>query len=260
MSLATRCPACGTTFRVHAAQLAARGGRVRCGKCAAVFDGVAALLEHATDRVALEPSPQLGLFDPSRRPPSAAAQAPAAGQKAEALPLPEFMAKDRPPRRAATWAWAFLAFLAALGLAAQVTYRYRAELAAYVPSTRTPLEATCAALGCTVPLPRRADLMSIDSSELQADPLRRGIIVLDAVLRNRARFPQDYPALELTLTDESERPVVRRVLTAAEYLGAARAGQRASGIPAGGVASLRVHLDAGGTNATGYRLYLFYPS
>ena len=250
MSLATRCPVCGTAFRVQAGQLSARGGKVRCGKCAAVFDGVAGLVEEGTERLALEPSPQLGLFDPSRRP----APAP------EDAPLPRFMAEpDAPPR--APWLWAVLALLAALALAAQAGYRFRSELASTLPAARAPLAAACRLLGCTVPLPRRPDLMSIDSSELQADPRRQGIIVLNAVLRNRARFAQDYPALELTLTDDAERPVLRRVLAPREYLDAARAAQLLSqGIAPGGEASLRVYLDSSRSPATGYRLYLFYPS
>lgn len=38
MSLTTRCPACGTIFRVVAEQLRLSGGWVRCGHCADVFD------------------------------------------------------------------------------------------------------------------------------------------------------------------------------------------------------------------------------
>ena len=34
----TRCPACGTTFRVSEEQLDAAEGRVRCGACDQVFD------------------------------------------------------------------------------------------------------------------------------------------------------------------------------------------------------------------------------
>src|SRR4029078_10337891 len=34
----TRCPGCGTIFRVTAEQLALREGQVRCGHCRAVFD------------------------------------------------------------------------------------------------------------------------------------------------------------------------------------------------------------------------------
>ena len=34
----TRCPGCGTVFRVTAVQLSLREGQVRCGHCRAVFD------------------------------------------------------------------------------------------------------------------------------------------------------------------------------------------------------------------------------
>ena len=254
MSLATRCPVCGTAFRVLREQLAARGGRVRCGKCATVFDGIAALVvEEGGERIAFEPSPQLGLFDPSRRGPPAQANA------QEAIYLPPFMAEEEPSRR--RWLWALGALVAGLALALQGAYRYRAELAVVAPWVRAPLEATCKALRCQVALPRRPELMSIESSDLQADTRRDGVIVLNAVLRNRAAFAQDYPALELTLTDEGDRPLLRRVLAPSDYLDPARAPKLLpEGIAPGGEASLRVFLDASRARATGYRLYLFYPS
>jgi hypothetical protein len=144
---------------------------------------------------------------------------------------------------------------------AQGLYRFRAELAASTPQARDPLRALCRPFGCEVPLPRRPELMSIDSSELQADSRREGLIVLNAVIRNRARFPQDYPALELTLTDEIDRPVLRRVLTPRDYLERGRGDELVGqGIAAGSEAALRIFLDTSRTRATGYRLYLFYPS
>jgi predicted Zn finger-like uncharacterized protein len=251
MSLVTRCPVCGTAFRVQSSQLAAHSGTVRCGKCSAVFNGVAALVEEDEERLALEPSPQLGLFDPSRR---------AAEQAADAdAPLPDFLAAPEKKRRRALWVGA--AALAAVLLAGQVAYRFRAELAAASPGVRAPLQALCAPFGCEVRLPRRPELMSIDASELQADPRREGLIVLNAVIRNRARFPQDYPALELTLTDESDRPVLRKVLAPRDYLEpAARARMIEQGLGAGAESALRVYLDTSRARATGYRLYLFYPS
>ena len=39
MSLATRCPACGTTFKVVQDQLRISDGWVRCGRCSEIFDG-----------------------------------------------------------------------------------------------------------------------------------------------------------------------------------------------------------------------------
>ncbi|HYN11113.1 MAG TPA: DUF3426 domain-containing protein [Burkholderiales bacterium] len=254
MSLVTRCAVCGTAFRVQPAQLAARGGKVRCGKCGDVFDGVAALVEEGGERLLLEPSPQLGLFDPSRRPPQDARPA------LDEAPLPEFMAEIE-PRTRRQWPWTVAALAAAALLAAQATFRYRSELVAYLPAARAPLDAACRWLRCEVALPRRLKLLSIDSYEVRADPQRDGVIVLNAVIRNRAPFPQDYPALQLTLTDEATRHLVSRVLSPREYLDAGRAAQLiARGIDAGGETSLTVYLDASRTRATGYQLVLFYPT
>ena len=116
MSLITRCPTCATAFRVVPGQLSARGGRVRCGKCGAVFDGIAALVEGGSEPLLLEPSPQLGLFDPSRQPHPGA-------QLDDTEPLPAFMAEDLRPRRRALW-WT-LSALALLALAAQAAISAR---------------------------------------------------------------------------------------------------------------------------------------
>jgi predicted Zn finger-like uncharacterized protein len=253
--LVTRCQVCATAFRVQRAQLAAKGGRVRCGKCGSVFDGIAGLVEEAPQPLRLEPSPQLGLFDPGRRP--ARAAPPVTPANDEDAPVPEFLAREDMPRR--TWLWALAASLAAAALILQVAHHYRTEIAAAVPEAREPLEAACRVVGCSVPLPRRPDLIGIEASDLQADTQSESVIVLNAVLRNRAPFAQQLPALELTLTDDADQPVVRRVLRPADYLDAARAAQAASGIGPGAELSVRVSLDASRARATGYRLYLFFP-
>lgn len=250
----TRCPACGTAFRAMLEQLTARGGMVRCGKCATVFDGVAHLVEEGT----IEPSPQLALFEaaaPAARPRArAASRAPEDDEV-----LPEFLEAQAPrPRYRVVWG---LAGLIALGLLlVQLAYFYRTELAVLVPQTRPFLAEGCRILECELRLPRRPDLLSIESSDLQADPRRASLIVLNAVIRNRAPFAQEHPALELTLTDASEKPVVRRVLRAEDYLARATREALAQGLAPGAETVLRVHFDTGGLRATGYRLYLFYPS
>jgi predicted Zn finger-like uncharacterized protein len=45
MSLATRCAACGTTFRVVQDQLKVSEGRVRCGRCGEVFNAIEGLFD-----------------------------------------------------------------------------------------------------------------------------------------------------------------------------------------------------------------------
>lgn len=252
MSLITRCPSCATAFRVVPGQLSARAGRVRCGKCGAVFDGIKALVEQGSEPLLLEPSPQLGLFDPSRRPDAGA-------PLDDTEPLPAFMAEDlRSPRRALWWT---LSVLALLVLAGQAVYHYRAEIAAAAPWTRASLAEACRLLRCDVPLPRQIGLLSIDSYEVRADPRRDGVIVLDAVIRNRAPFPQAYPALQFALTDDAGRHVVSRVLAPRDYLDSDEAaGLIGKGIAPSGEAVLTVYFETSRTPARGYRLELFYPS
>jgi predicted Zn finger-like uncharacterized protein len=249
MNLVTRCPVCGTTFRAQREQLAAHFGTVRCGKCGGVFNGVAALVEEGADHVSIDPSPQLGLFDPSRRPTPAFSAL-------DGTDMPAFLAPEAPARRR-TWLWAAAVALAVLALAAQATYRYRAEIAAFAPETRATLDAACRKLGCAVPLPRHPERVTIESSDLQIDPRRENLIVLHAVIRNRSNLAQEYPALELTLTDDAGRPLLRRVLLPKDYVEAARLPQ---GLAAGGEAALRVYLDPSRAPVSSYRLYLFYPA
>lgn len=376
MSLVTRCTACDTTFRVLPAQLAARGGRVRCGQCSTVFDGLANLLgadaiaalseglaapsrstgnanaprppdSDSTPELTLESGSareqvvqpysldaQIDALSPSKLPatpeiqdfrqtsefqetpeyrepqdspetvevlagpanpddpnasdaestreadsaslragpasvpgletpgtstgvvdPAAIDALPAAAETP--APLPGFLA-GRKPKPRFTLLWSLLALLALAGLAAQAVYQFRTEIAVLLPQARVHLETACEMLDCEVRLPRRAELVSIESSDLQADPSRAGVIVLNALLRNRAPFPQEYPALELTLTDERDQPIVRRVLAAADYAQDKRA-ILSRGIAGGAEEAVRVFIDTGRLRATGYRLYLFYP-
>lgn len=309
MSLVTCCPDCATTFRVSPAQLSARGGRVRCGKCATIFDGVASLLtEEAIAALPEEPSPQMGLFDargaaiaphdsaavspaqiepPSEQsvdlqpvapvppyettsyettgfettaaPMSLQPAAPTESEPVQASvqPTPAFL-EVAPPRTTYTLVWALLAFLGLTLLSGQALLHFRSEISVLLPPARAHLEAACDMLGCEVRLPRRADLMSIESSDLQADTQRKGVIVLNALLCNRAPFAQEHPDLELTLTDQSDRALIRRVLKPGEYLQHRRVAT-AQGVAGGAEEAVRVHLETGSILATGYQLFLFYP-
>lgn len=55
MSLATRCPACGTVFRVVPDQLKVSDGWVRCGRCSDVFDASKALFDLDSGSLAQRP-------------------------------------------------------------------------------------------------------------------------------------------------------------------------------------------------------------
>jgi predicted Zn finger-like uncharacterized protein len=80
-ALATRCPECGTSFRVQRVQLTASDGLVRCGRCDAVFDARATLVDLDTgEPAAWEESPSPAPTAPAASPaPAAVGPSPAEG-------------------------------------------------------------------------------------------------------------------------------------------------------------------------------------
>lgn len=77
--LTTRCPHCGTAFRIRPEQLSVRGGRVRCGHCQQPFSALAQL-EDVDDEdlgaINLPPRPAATPQRPAPQPPQAAARSP----------------------------------------------------------------------------------------------------------------------------------------------------------------------------------------
>jgi hypothetical protein len=152
--------------------------------------------------------------------------------------------------------WWLGSVLLVLALALQGAYRYRGEIAVLLPDAKPLLERLCVELGCEIPLPRRAELLSIESSDLQADAGQPNVMVLTATLRNRAAFVQAFPALELSLTSAAGQTVARRVLMPQEYV--PQPAKADAGFAAGAELQIRVYLEAAALKPTGYRLYLFY--
>ena len=288
----TYCPSCHTYFRVHAEQLAARAGQVRCGKCSRVFDALEHLIEQTAPARAPRPKPEFevmraGAADAEPAPEPAIAQAayvvaeaqeprgetpeaailePAIAEPANAEPVTASgasafgfgpVAAAEPATSARRWPWLLGALLLLLILLAQAAYHYRSAITLLFPETKPYAAALCVSLGCELPLPRRIELMSIEASDLQADTTNPNVMVLSATLKNRAIFNQQHPMLELTLTDAQDQPVVRRVLAPHDYLG--KAVNTQTGFAANTEIAIKVFIEGSQVKATGYRLYLFYP-
>ncbi len=289
--IVTRCPACQTAFRVKPEQLRARQGKVRCGKCQTVFNALDSLAYRADAPPAVfpptapsSPAPEaapiaalLVTEEPwPETPPAETAVYEETAVHEEPAPAPEQPPAEEPrfpeeaaaapahegepapaPRRLGTVLWSLAIGLALLAVAAQSLYVFRTELAMRHPEWRLQLEEWCGRLGCEVPLPRQANLIAIETSELHPDPERNNLLVLQAVIRNRAGFAQAYPHLELTLTDTRDQPLVRRIFAPADYLPPDT--DVRSGLGANRDATVNLWLDPGNLGASGYRLYVFYP-
>jgi predicted Zn finger-like uncharacterized protein len=276
----TRCPGCKTIFRVTAQQLAIRAGQVRCGHCHAVFDGVAALVslaprareEFPVDEFSQGP-PTVTLRSSQALQPAVddvdarvaqADQAERDAERAEAQAdasldySARFARQGKKTRRGVpSWLLALAIPILLVLLAGQTLFHFRDAIAAHWPLTKPTLIRLCAVAGCEVrPLADIAGL-SIEASDLQADPAHRGLLILSSTIRNRVPYALAYPHVELTLSDSQDHVVVRRAFSPEEYLSAAA--DPRSGIAANAEIAIKLFIDASATTQAGYQVYLFYP-
>lgn len=168
----------------------------------------------------------------------------------------------RQARRKAFWRRPLvraIMFLLVLALGALLALQYavldRDRLAVAQPALKPWLEMLCEPLHCTIQPPRQIDAIAIDSSgfsKLRSDNYR-----LSFTVKNNAPVEVALPALELTLTDSQDQPLLRRVLTPRE-LGASGPTVAAGGEWSASVA-LAVNANGSGGRVAGYRLLAFYP-
>jgi predicted Zn finger-like uncharacterized protein len=187
----------------------------------------------------------------------AASDAPATGWSSETDSPKPALAVPPPAARRARWPLVAGVSAAVLALAAQAAYQFRTPIATALPALRPALESACAMAGCDVPLPRLPERLVIETSDLRAlDPARPNRVVLATTIRNAAPVAQAYPMLELSLTDARDKVTARKVFSPQEYLEAPS--PKGAGLGADAEFSVRMQLDIGDIEASGYRIYLFH--
>lgn len=164
--------------------------------------------------------------------------------------------EEEPKKRRFFWLWLIGVLLLLASMGAQGLYFFRSDLAARYPEFKPFLQQLCDELQCSISLPANPDLLSIETSNLEADPQQANLIALNAILRNRAGLAQEYPQLELTLTDTQDRMIARRIFTPGEY---AKGADLKRGMAPNEEVTVKLFLDLGDLKAAGYRVFLFYP-
>lgn len=131
---------------------------------------------------------------------------------------PSFTRAASGPRRRPVPAWQWIA-LAVLGIAfgLQMLIADRARLAQDA-HWRALLEPTCALLRCSLPAWHQPQAYTMLARDVHPLPGVPGVLQVHATFRNDAQWPQQWPAIAVSLSDADGRIAAARVLMPKDYL------------------------------------------
>ncbi len=235
----TQCPECHTAFKVSPEHLAVANGWVRCGRCGGVFEALLHLESVEAQEAQVEQVEQVARGH-DQNAGDATAQSttqPAAsdidafhdslmtfvpgGMRQSTSPLSDSndMAKLDVSAHAAAkaseqvstqpvWLWLLAALLTLTGLLQLVLWN-RHVLVAQEPALQGLIEGLCAPIGCEWHWPQTLEAVQIENSSFTENA--DGTYRLQLRLKNTQHHAVAMPLLELTLTDERDEVVLRRV-------------------------------------------------
>ena len=243
MSRIIRCPSCAAVYEVEASQIQVAQGWFRCGKCHEVFNATGLDLPSPT---VLLPNVSGSLTLPSAAEPSGQANsrlelddllmredvsghsaAPAQEISADLMafsealssfkpttPTPEPAAAQRDKGTAAPRVFLHtMALVLGLLLLGQLFFYQRHAMAALWPSSLHVLESLCRPFQCQVEPWRNPKALVMEGASFAQSGDK---FLLTWSLRNASSMTVATTSLELSLLDEFNNPVVRRVLLSEE--------------------------------------------
>lgn len=189
----TRCPECGTRFRVHQEQLEIAGGHVRCSRCQNVFDA---------------------------RPPGNASDEQPARSEPETEPTPppsDPLSTPDTPRTWATALWGLGMTVLVLVLGLQTVWWDRHALAAHPDGLRL-VQWLCRFTPCQLQPPKALEQILVPERTLEPHPERSDAMRFNLRMINQSDRSQPYPILELSLLDRLGRLAGIRRFAPDQYL------------------------------------------
>ncbi len=220
---------------------------MRCGQCGEVFDASSRLLPDELDGSKFV---------------AVAAAADSAESGHFGTENIKFVSFSTPKNICSDWraylvraVWVFAALLGVMGLAGQIVFHERDRIAAIEPGLKPWLLTFCVPMACALSPLKRIESIVIDSSvfsKIQEDAYR-----INLILKNTGALELALPAIELTLTNSLDQPVIRRVLHPADFDAKRSTIAPSAELPA--LFTLSIKADDPVERITGYRLLAFYP-
>jgi predicted Zn finger-like uncharacterized protein len=171
-------------------------------------------------------------------------------------PEPSFL---RQHHAAARWqrprmrlALGLLAGLLTLVLLLQLTLQFRSAIAALYPPSTPALRALCEIAACELQPWRRIDALAVENSSLtQAGSGNHYKLTIQ--LRNKAHYALALPWIDLSLSDASGAPILRRMLKPTDF------NLSKTSMAPDGEEQLQLVFSTGAQNVSGYSVEIFHP-
>jgi predicted Zn finger-like uncharacterized protein len=172
--------------------------------------------------------------------------------------------QEAPPSRR----WLILCGVMVITLIVQSIFYFRNSLAETYPQLRPTLASACAMVGCRLSWARDTAAIEVKGSELVELPSKPGRMLANATLINRSKVTQDYPSIELRLTNNTNQIVMSRILQPGDYVAQSVAKEQGGaekiavdkGIAPNAEIALTLTIEVPPkTAASGYEFLPFYP-
>jgi len=213
----TRCPQCKAVHILKAGDLAQARGLVQCGPCGRTFSALSFLFDEWPAGEPCRPESGPGVTLPILDPAAGADAPQTETPQTETPPRPATGEAEQPTGNNHLLAWRVATVLLALVTVANLAWTFRAPLLnnPRISAWFSEADETRVDERGLLRDPQKIQLVSRD---MHTHPTRSGILVLSLTFVNLAPRNQEFPELEVTLTDASNQPVARRRLQPAEYL------------------------------------------
>lgn len=213
----TRCPECQTAFRITLAQLKARDGLVRCGRCDSVFRADLRLFALPNTDASADTNAEEEFVDLSEEKEDETLESNNDSSSDSDIPVISDFSLLQPQRRVLPRVlWLIAIVVLTLVLLVQFAYFYRYELA-QLPALRPSLMQACAIMRCTLSVPDKT-VPELSQTSIAPHPRYANALRIRANLVNRTTEPLTLPLLQVTLTDNDGKLLARRTFAPPQYL------------------------------------------
>jgi predicted Zn finger-like uncharacterized protein len=212
----TSCSNCQRQYRIHAEQLAAARGLVRCGYCGTQFNA----LERLTDK----PVPIAVL---QVRPVEQQVENHAPYVEAESIPedepqfdIPEIL-QDKQQEPASTWSrvfWVSATVIMILVMVTQVSWFHRDELLRRYPEIKPWAQELCDRFQCELIRQYKTSDIKLLNRDVRLHPNYADTLLVNATMANRSDKIQPYPRIQFSLFNTNGAMIASRKFNPEEYL------------------------------------------